>query len=68
MDTRRDAQHSRVFDGLSDDARQACLARSQANRSVEWPRCKARRIQSARSPLTRVREMTTHPLADIAST
>lgn len=29
MDTRRDAQHSRVFDGLSDDARQACLAQSQ---------------------------------------
>jgi CRP-like cAMP-binding protein len=28
MDTRRDAQHSRVFDGLSDDARQACLAQS----------------------------------------
>lgn len=29
MDTRRNAQHSRVFDGLSDDARQACLAQSQ---------------------------------------
>jgi CRP-like cAMP-binding protein len=29
MDTRRDAQHSRVFDGLSDDARQACLAQSR---------------------------------------
>lgn len=29
MDTRRDASHSRVFDGLNDDARQACLAASQ---------------------------------------
>lgn len=29
MDTRRDALHSRVFDGLPDGARQACLASSE---------------------------------------
>ena len=29
MDTRRDALHSRVFDGLPEDARQACLAGAQ---------------------------------------
>lgn len=38
MDTRRDALHSRVFDGLPDDARRACLAGAhlrQARRG-EW--------------------------------
>jgi CRP-like cAMP-binding protein len=29
MDTQRDASHSRVFDGLSDDARHSCLASAQ---------------------------------------